>query len=96
MAGHGGAGGMTAKGGFDAKGRWRDARGRFAPLPSPGPATVRRRWRLTLFDRPHGRWHDDRGAAMAEAIARGLASWDASRREHYLAVPAGLQCEEQW
>lgn len=82
-------------GGFDAGRRWHDARGRFARLPSPPPlAPLRRQYRLAVFGRPRGAWHDSVAAAMAEAIALGLASWDASRREHYLAVPVELQSRE--
>ena len=83
--------------GFDGAGRWRDARGRFATLPSPcPPAPPRTSYRLTLFGRPHGPWHDSADAAMTEAVARGLASWDESRREQYVSVPVGLERNIAW
>lgn len=88
----GGVSGGSAEGGFDAAGRWRDARGRFARLPRPAAAAPPpRRYRLTVFGEPRGEWHSSSAALMAEAIALGLASWDAARREHYLAVPVSVQ-----
>lgn len=80
---------------FDAGRRWRDARGRFARLPSPPAyAPPPMRYRLTLFGRPRGPWRDSVAEVKAEAIAQGLASWDASRREHYLAVPIGIEARD--
>lgn len=34
---------------------------------------------------------DSREQAMTDAIRAGLASWDAERREHYLAVPVEIR-----
>jgi len=50
---------------------------------------VTTRYRVTAFGRPRAPWRDGIEEAVENAIARGLASWDASRRECYLAAPVG-------
>jgi hypothetical protein len=49
------------------------------------------RFRITVFGRPRSPWRDSDEEAMADAVALELASWDASRREWFLAVPVSLQ-----
>jgi hypothetical protein len=49
------------------------------------------RYRITVFDQPRAPWRQSVEEAMADAIALELASWDASRREWFLAVPVALQ-----
>ena len=57
-------------------------------------APEQRCYRIIVFDVPRTRWRPSVEAAIADAIALRLASWDASRREHYLAVPVALQVRE--
>lgn len=82
---------------FDDRGHWRDAKGRFAPLPAGPlpmvPAPAPRRWQVTVFGTPRAPWRDSRAAAMRDAIRLDLASWDESRREYFLAVPVAIRCE---
>ena len=47
--------------------------------------------RVVVFGRPRAPWRSSHEEAMADAIALELASWDASRREWFLAVPVGIQ-----
>ncbi|MYL97212.1 hypothetical protein GR702_05430 [Novosphingobium sp. FGD1] len=49
------------------------------------------RFRITTFGRPRTPWRQSMEEAMADAIQMELASWDASRREWFLAVPVALQ-----
>lgn len=65
-------------------------RGQFAKaVPTPPPMLE---WfRLTAFDEPRGPWVESYDQAMAYAVKHGLASWDASKREHYLAVPVSME-----
>ena len=72
----------------DRAGRARDHLGRFA-VPNPeikAPAE----FRITVFGEPRGPWRSSRAAAMRDAIAAELASWNEERREHYLAVPVAM------
>lgn len=52
------------------------------------------RFRITTFGQPRTPWRGSMESAMADAIQMELASWDASRREWFLAVPVGLQGEK--
>jgi hypothetical protein len=49
------------------------------------------RYRIAVFGRPRSPWRDSLDEAMADAVSLELASWDASRREWFLAVPVGLE-----
>jgi hypothetical protein len=44
-----------------------------------------------VFDDPRGEWRDNYQHALDDAIGAGLASYDESRREHYLAVPVSIE-----
>lgn len=46
---------------------------------------------MTVFDEPRGLWRPTAQEAFDDAIVLGLASYDDERREHYLAVPAGIE-----
>lgn len=48
------------------------------------------KYRITTFGRPRAPWRRTMQEAVDDAIELGLASWDASRREWFLAVPVGL------
>lgn len=74
----------------DAAGRWRDRFGRFARPRPPEPRPVEE-FRIVVFGKARTAWRTTREAAMTDAIREGLASWDASAREHYLAVPVEMQ-----
>lgn len=75
---------------IDAAGRTRNRRGQFAKAVSAPPPMLD--WfRLTVFDKPRGPWLESREMVMAWALKHELASWDASRREHYLAVPVSIE-----
>ncbi|PZQ50216.1 MAG: hypothetical protein DI555_23265 [Novosphingobium pentaromativorans] len=52
------------------------------------------RFRISTFGRPRTPWRDSIQDATDDAIELGLASWDESRREWYLAVPVALQVEQ--
>lgn len=54
----------------------------------------RRRYRIAVFGKPRGEWHDRVGAAMSDAIKLGLASYDEERGEHYLAVPVEIEQQD--
>jgi hypothetical protein len=54
---------------------------------------MRSRYRVTVFDEPRGEWRDTFEQAKDDAIAAGLASYDQSRREYFLAVPVAIQTE---
>lgn len=58
--------------------------------PEPLPGT-RREYRVTVFDEPRAPWRPTRDKAMLDAIRLQLASWDDEQREHYLAVPVGME-----
>lgn len=49
------------------------------------------RYRVAVFGRPRGPWRGSIEEAKADAIALELASWDASKREWFLAVPVEVQ-----
>ena len=51
------------------------------------------RYRVTVFDDPRGPWRDSFDEAKDDAIAGGLASYDQSRREYFLAVPVAIETE---
>ena len=51
------------------------------------------RYRVIVFDQPQGEWRDTFDQAKDDAIAAGLASYDESAREYYLAVPVAIQTE---
>ena len=51
------------------------------------------RYRVTVFDQPRGEWRDTFDQAKDDAIVAGLASYDESRREYFLAVPVAIQTE---
>ncbi len=48
------------------------------------------RYRIATFGRPRSPWRDSIEEAMADAIKLDLASWDASRREWFIAVPVEM------
>jgi hypothetical protein len=52
---------------------------------------VPEQFRIAVFGRPRAPWRNSFEAAKADAIALELASWDASRREWFLAVPVEVQ-----
>jgi hypothetical protein len=49
------------------------------------------RYQITVFDRPRTPWRTTPAEAMADAISLELASWDESRKEHFLAVPVSMK-----
>lgn len=49
------------------------------------------RYRVTVFDQPRGPWRDSHEQAKDDAIAAGLASYDKSQRQYFLAVPVAIQ-----
>lgn len=49
------------------------------------------RFRITVFSKPRAPWRDTREEAFADAIGLDLASWDAEKREHFLAVPVDME-----
>jgi hypothetical protein len=51
------------------------------------------RYRLTVFNKPCGPWRQTRDEVLADAVALDLAAWDASKREHFLAVPCDCEME---
>ena len=51
------------------------------------------RYRVTVFDQPRGEWRETFDQAKDDAIVAGLASYDESRREYFLAVPVAIQTE---
>lgn len=55
----------------------------------------RYRFRITVFGEPRAPWRDSWAEAMEDAIRLELASWDASKREHFLAVPVGMERRER-
>lgn len=72
----------------------RDYRGRFTAPPPPKPPT----WYRVAVQRgqrtiPRGPWRRSRDTAMQDAISKELASYDRSRREHYLAVPVVIESQ---
>jgi hypothetical protein len=48
-------------------------------------------YRLIVFDKPRGPWRADRATVLQDAIDAGLAAYDRSRREHFIAVPADVE-----
>ena len=75
----------------------RDASGRFARRPEPVPVRKPqpiRRFRVRTLTGPRSDWLDTYQAAHDEAVRLGLASFDQSRREHYLAVPVSIESRD--
>lgn len=48
-------------------------------------------FRVIVFDEPRAPWRASRSEAMQDAIALELASWDRSKREWFLPVPADIE-----
>jgi hypothetical protein len=48
-------------------------------------------YRVAVFGRPRAPWRATTQEAKLDAIKLGLASWDDSRREHFLAVPVDIE-----
>lgn len=48
-------------------------------------------YRVTVFSRPRAPWRSTKAEVMQDAIRLGLASWDDERREHFFAVPVGIE-----
>jgi hypothetical protein len=48
------------------------------------------KFRIEVLGRPRSPWRTSRDAAIRDAAALELASWDAEQREWYLAVPVEL------
>lgn len=55
----------------------------------------RTRYRVTVFDKPRGPWRDTFDHAKNDANAAGLASYDESRREYFIAVPVAIQTRRE-
>lgn len=53
--------------------------------------TTRYQYRIAVFGEARAEWRDSYDAAMADAIRLGLASWDETQREHFLAVPVEME-----
>lgn len=60
-----------------------------APAPYVPPFVERHR--VTVFGRPRGPWRKTHREAMQDAIDEGLAAYDASQRQHFLAVPTDIE-----
>ena len=52
------------------------------------------RYRVTVFDEPRGRWRKTYEEAKDDAITAGLASYDESEGQYFLAVPVAVEREE--
>jgi hypothetical protein len=61
-----------------------------APADTGVPAR-RPGYRIEVFGKPRSPWRLTVADAMADAVAAELASWDAERGEHFLAVPVELR-----
>lgn len=48
-------------------------------------------FRIATLGKPRAPWRDSQEAAMNDAIRLNLASWDQSKRQHFLAVPVEMQ-----
>lgn len=53
--------------------------------------STREQVRIAVFGRPRAPWRNSVEEAKADAIALELASWDASKREWFIAVPVEFQ-----
>lgn len=51
------------------------------------------RFRITAFGEPRAPWRDARQHAVDDAVALGLASWDAAAKEWFIPVPAEIEKE---
>lgn len=49
------------------------------------------RYRVTVFGDPRGEWRDTYEQAKDDAIGAGLASYDESRGEYFIAVPVSIE-----
>lgn len=52
------------------------------------------RYRIAVFGQPRSPWRSSIDEAIADAVRLELASWDASRREWYIAVPVELMIDK--
>ena len=57
-------------------------------LPASTPGCL---YRIEVFGEGRAPWRRSVADAMADAIRLELASWDASLRQHYLAVPVDMR-----
>ena len=48
------------------------------------------RFRISVLDQARSPWRNSREDSMRDAVALDLASWDAERREWFLAVPVQM------
>lgn len=48
-------------------------------------------FRVIAFGKPRAPWRLSREAAIDDAVALGLASWDQSKREWFVPVPADIE-----
>lgn len=48
-------------------------------------------YRIEVVGEARSPWRSTPSEAMADAVALDLASWDGSRREHFLAVPVHMR-----
>ena len=62
-----------------------------APEPLPGARICR--YRIEVFGTPRAPWRATASAALADAVALGLASWDQAQQEHFLAVPVDMRVD---
>ena len=53
------------------------------------------RYRVTVFGEPRSEWRETFDEAKDDAIAAGLASYDRSRREYFIAVPVAIEVQQQ-
>ncbi|MEH3107168.1 MAG: hypothetical protein PGN09_07760 [Sphingomonas fennica] len=51
------------------------------------------RYRVTVFGQPRAPWRDEAQHAKQDAIDLGLASWDADKREWFIAVPTDIEVD---
>ncbi|MGW8135399.1 hypothetical protein ACWGNZ_07145 [Sphingomonas zeae] len=52
---------------------------------------TRYRYRVTVFNNPRSEWRDTYEQAKDDAIAAGLASYDESLGEYFIAVPVSIE-----
>ncbi|TZG28064.1 hypothetical protein [Sphingomonas montanisoli] len=63
---------------------------RAEPSEAPTKPKPPTHYRIVTFRRPRTPWRPSRDEALEDAKRLGLASYDPSRREHYLAVPVAI------
>lgn len=78
----------------DSAGRWRDRHGKFITAPPPRHVEITE-YRIVVFGKARSPWRQSWDAALEDAIQAGLASWDESKQEHYLAVPVRMQSRKR-